>query len=406
MFNHHWSACLALILGVANAAPSVVVTFDNLGARVRSQNPSLAAARLRIAEAYGRMRTAGRLENPRLETSVQHTPSFREGSIELGISQKFPVTNRLRLEKQLSLAEIRAAELEVRREEQKLIAEARAALVEILAIRQRRGLLRKQADLTNQLAANIDTAARKGEGSLLDAGQARLEATQTSTESLELDAREAMSTGLIKPLLGIGHREGLVISGTLADPRSIATATNPARRADYQIALLETDATEQSIAIEKSKRREDWEAAAFVSGERMEDAPDGLENEAMVGVRLSIPLPFWNNNEGNISEATARHERKRGEAAAMAANIRGEAAAAIAAMRGWIKLMDEIDRNLLPLAGKQAADTEAAWRNGQAEFQTVLKSRAQRLQLEITRQNALREFHLTRVRYLAAIGTP
>src|SRR6218665_1843795 len=156
----------AIILSIplAHADPAVVVTLDSIAKRVRAQNPDLAAARLRIAEALGRSKQSGRLENPSLETSFQHTRDFREGGVEIGLSQKFPVTDRLRREKEISLAELQAAEMEVKQAEQKLVGEAQLALVDVLSIRQRRELLSKQSTLTTQLADSITASAEKGEG--------------------------------------------------------------------------------------------------------------------------------------------------------------------------------------------------------------------------------------------------
>ncbi len=397
-------AAISLILPDAHAAPAVVVTLSSIPDRVRAQNPDLAAARLRIDEAVGRMRQAGRLENPQLETSFQHNSRFREGAVEVGISQSFPVTSRLRLEKEISVTGLKAAELEVRQVEQKLIGGANAALVEVLAIRQRRELLNQQSKLTTELAESIRAAAEKGEGSLLDAGQARVEAMQASTESRQLDAKEAAALGLLKPLLGIAPQGDVIVSGTLPVPSLPALSLDPSRRADYRLSLVEADVAGQEIALEKSRRRGDMEAGAFLSAEREEDAPEGYENEAIAGIRLKIPLPFWNKNEGNIAEAEARHRRKRLESAALARAIGNEAAAARDEMAQWLNLIREIEEKLLPLAIRQAEQTEAAWHNGQSEFQTVLKSRAQRLQLDVTRLDALRDFHLARARYQAALG--
>ncbi|MBX3740593.1 MAG: TolC family protein [Akkermansiaceae bacterium] len=406
MFSHFTALCAASLLMVPalHAAPAVVVTPDTIPKRIRAQNPDLAAARLRIAEAVGRMKQAGRLDNPQLETSLQHSRDFREGGVEIGISQRFPVTDRLRREKGISVTELKAAELEVRQVEQKLVSDANRALIEVLAIRLRKDLLNRQSGLTKELAESIRTAAEKGEGSLLDAGQARVEAMQADTEARQLDAKEASALAELKPLLGIRPDEGLVVSGTLASPALPGTGADPSRRADFQLSKVEADIAEQSIGLEKAKRREDFEGGAFFSAERTEDAPEGYENEAVVGLRLKIPLPFWNKNEGNIEAAEVTHRRKQLETRALAESIRHEAGGARSEMAEWAKLIREIDSQLLPLATKQATDTEAAWRDGQADFQTVLKSRAQRLQLESTRLDALRDFHLARARHQAALG--
>ncbi|RYD23864.1 MAG: hypothetical protein EOP87_26335, partial [Verrucomicrobiaceae bacterium] len=56
-------ALVALLItaSAVRAEPGVVVSLASVGDRVRAQNPDLAAARLRIREALGRMNQSGRL---------------------------------------------------------------------------------------------------------------------------------------------------------------------------------------------------------------------------------------------------------------------------------------------------------------------------------------------------------
>lgn len=404
-FSIAWMACL-LTVHPLTAEPAVVVTPGNIADRVRSQNPDLAAARLRIQEAVGRMNQAGRLANPELETGFEHNARFREGKFEVGFSQRFPVTDRLRLEKEISLTELKAAEAEVREVERQLTAKAREALVKMLATRQRRELLREQAAVAGEFAGFLTETAAKGEGSALDAGQARLEATSLATELRQLDAGEVALNGELKPLLGMRTGEALQVSGTLPAPALPAAAVDPSQRPDYQAAALNAQAAATAVSLEQARRYDDIEGGIFAGADRSQDVPEGYDNEAIIGLRFKFPLPLWNKNEGAIQEAEARKQRKEMETAALGRGIRLEAEAARAEMEQWARLVTEIDQTLLPLAGEQTHLAETAYRNGQGEIQSVLRAREKRLQLAAARLDALREFHLARVRHEAALGKP
>jgi len=395
---------LAGMASPLRAEAAVVVTLGSVGDRIRAQNPDLSAARLRIQEALGRSTQAGRLENPRIETSVEHNARFREGKIEVGFSQQFPVTGRLRLEKEITLTELKAAEAEVREVERKLAGEAREAVVKLLATRQRRELLGKQAELSKQFADFLTETATRGEGSPIDAGQAKLETASIAMEIRQLDAGEAALTGELKPLLGMKPGEGLEVSGSLPEPVLPGSGVDPSRRPDFQVARLEAQAAAQGVVLEESKRHEDWEGGVFAGVERTEDAPEGYENEAVVGVQLKIPWPMWNRNEGGIQEAQAKQARKEKEAIALGRNIRLEAEATRGEMEQWAEMIREIKDTLLPLADEQSAFAETSFRNGQGEIQSVLRTREKRLQLALARADALREFHLARVRHETATG--
>ncbi len=387
------------------ASSGLIVTFDNIPHRVRRDNPHLAAARLRIQEAIGHMQQAGRRSNPELEGGFARNAT-REGSLEIALSQRFPITNRLQLEKNISAIELKAAEAEVREVERLLVGEARRALVEVLTFRQRRALLKQQAAVSTKLAEFIKQAAEKGEESPIDAAQSRLEAAGYSNEIRQLQANETAAIATIKPLLGMKVGDVLNVSGTLPEATLPAPSLSPDRRPDYQAAQLAAHAAAENVELEKSRRYEDIEAGLAAGLERTEDAPEGLENEAIVGLRFKLALPFWDRNEGNIRAAQARATRKEKESVALAHRIRHEAHGSHREMAEWIKMLQEITGTLLPLAAEQAEAAESAYREGFADLTTVLRAREQELKLAHSRIEALRSFHLARIRFETAIARP
>jgi outer membrane protein, heavy metal efflux system len=404
MHPFHYPVVLAFVLAVypLRAEPTVIVSLESVGQRVRAENPDLAAARLRIDEALGRVSQSGRLANPELETSFEHNPRFREGRLQVEFSQRFPLTNRLQQEKEISIGALKSSEAEVREIERQLIAQARETVVKLLAARQHRALLREQAAASGELADSLSDAASKGEGSALDAGQARLESASLTIETRQLAATEAELAGTLKALLGMRPGEALDISGKLPEPEIPAAGVTPSRRPDLQAAKLAAITAAQAVGLEQARRYEDVEAGVFAAAERSEDVPAGYDNEAILGLRFKIPLPLWNKNEGAIQQAEATRMRKEMEVAALTRNIRLEADATRAEMAEWAALVREISSHLLPLADEHSALAEASYRAGQGDIQTVLRSRGKRLQLASSRLDALREFHLARVRHEAA----
>jgi cobalt-zinc-cadmium efflux system outer membrane protein len=387
---------------VGEAVP--VITMAGIPNRVRSHNPELAAARLHIDEALGRMKQAGRLPNPGLETAIEGNTRFREGRIEVGISQQFPVTDRLRLEKDLSATELRAAEAEVEEVARKLVRDARMALVDVLAVRQRKILLTQQVELARELADLLAKTALAGEGSSLDAGQARLECATLELEIRQLDAAEAAATGALVPLLGMSPGQALSVQGSLSDPAIPGDSPVATRRPDLRAAMLDAEAAGQAVGVEQSLRHEDVEAGVFAAAERSEDAPVGFENETIVGLRFKIPLPFRKPNEGRIEAARALAKRKQLEATALGRSIDLEVEHTRNEMREWLKVLNELDQTLVPLADAQSEAAADAYRAGQGDLQSVFRSREKQLRLKASRIDALHQFHLARVRHQAASG--
>jgi cobalt-zinc-cadmium efflux system outer membrane protein len=397
------SALLCLITSHSlHAAPSEIISFESISPRVRKYNPELAAARFRIDEALGLAKQSGRLSNPSLDTGISINPRTHEGSVEIGLTRKFPLTHRLGIEKEISSTEIQAAEAEVENVARLLVAEARQEFVKILAIRDRKNLLKQQQDLATELANFIAAKSKQGESSTLDAAQAKIASLKLTTQERQLITEETATLGKLRPLLDISPETSITLSGY---PSNLSVSNHATvQRPDLSSAKFQLRAAESGITLEQAKRREDVELSLFAAGERNEDAPQGLANESIFGFKASIPLPFWNDNQGNIDAATARRNRKHQEVKALANHIEHEAQTALTEMRQWAALVKELDEKLLPLAEQQTSLLEKAFREGQADLQTVLNSRDQTLALLATKIDAIRELRLANIRHQTALG--
>ena len=142
-------------------AGSVSLSVEGAADYALKRNPTLAAARLRIEEARGRLQQSGRLSNPELELDFTRNTVGPEGSAGIAFTQRFPLTARLRHEKAVSRAELAAAEAEVRDAERKLAAEVRIAAVKLLALGGQREL-RTQATRQQPGAFRLPAQARGG----------------------------------------------------------------------------------------------------------------------------------------------------------------------------------------------------------------------------------------------------
>ena len=388
---------------LAGRLSAATVTLNAVPAMVRTGNPSLSAARVRIEEARGRLLGAGRLSNPELGAGFTHDRRFEEGTVGVSLDQRFPITARLRLEKALSQKLVLAAELEVRDAERQLIAEAQALAVKLLSLEQQRALRVQQTELAQKLSKFATERAAAGEISALDAAQAQVDSQRLLLEGNKLETERVSLVGELKPKLGLPAEEPLTVTGGLPATALPARASWE-RRADYQLARVNEDAARTGIDLAKSKRWEDIGVGVMWEGERMEDAPEGLERTGFFGLQLTIPLPFWNRNQGEIAEKTAAAHRAILETKALASGISNEAAAARAEMEANAKLAAETKDKLLPLVLQQTERLENAYKTGQVDLLTVLRAREQRLALEAAVLDATRDFHLARIRYEAATG--
>lgn len=332
-----------------------------------------------------------------------HDSRFEEGTVGLSFDQKFPVTSRLRLEKALSEKLVTAAQLEVQDMQRKAIAEAQVLAVKLLSLEQQRTLRTQQTELAQKLSKFAADRSAAGELSALDAAQAQVDSQRLLLESRKLETERVSFLGELKPKLGLAAEDTLTITGELPST-SLPAKASWGSRADYQLARVNEDAARTAMDLARSRKWEDITAGVAWEGERMEDDPNGLERTGFFGFKLSIPLPFWNKNEGEIAEKTATAQRAALETKALTATISNEASAARAEMEANAKLAKETKETLLPLVLQQTERLEKAYQTGQTDLLTVLRAREQRLQLEAAVLDATRDFHLARIRYESAIG--
>ena len=386
------------VLVCASQASALTLSLNDIPAQVRGHHPSLKAARLAVEEARGRLLGAGRRSNPIIGTDVQNESQVSPGAVGFSVEQSFPLTDRLKLEKKLSAQHVEAAQLEVLDAERKLIAEAQTVAVKLIALEQQKALRTRQVELTQKLADFIKGRAAAGELSPLDAAQTKLDAQRLQLEGKRLINEGIALTGELRPLLGIGADEPLRITGTLAEP-ALPAINSWQQRPDYVLALKKVEASATDIDLAKSKRLGDLTAGLFTAREWQQG-----ESTGYVGIKLSVPWSLWNKNEGEIAEKTASATRADLEAKALAASITAVAKSARAEMEAAMNLIKETKEQMLPLLNEHASNVEKAYQKAQSDLVALQRAREQTLQTEATMLDALRDFHLARIRYEAATG--
>lgn len=391
---------LILFLSGAVTASGLTLSLESIPGRVRSFHPSLKAARLAVEEARGRQLGAGRWSNPSVGLEAQNESRVSPGAVTFSLDQSFPLTRRLGLEKQLSSQLVVAAEHEVKDAERRLIAEARELAVKMLALDKQRALREQQTALAQKLSDFAKDRAGAGELSPLDAAQAQVDAQRLRSDARRIETELVSLRGQLKPMLGLAPGDTLTLGGELP-PMKLPASSPWQRRADYQLAQTKIVAAQTEADLAKAKRWQDVSAGIFAAREKQD-----AEHTGFAGFRISLPLPLWNRNQGEIAEKAASAERARLESEALASQISNEAYTARQEMEANAALVRDTRDKLLPLVIEQTNKLEKAYETGQTDLLTVLRARDQRLQLEAAALDATRDFHLARIRYEAAIGNP
>ena len=394
-----------LTLSAACASAELVLTADSAVRLAREKNPELRAARTLVAEAEGRARRTGRLTNPELEAEVAGGQNF-EGRVAVGLTQRFPLSARLRLERNLSALDIARARLEVRQKELQLALAARAAFYELASIREAVSLAGRQVDAAKKIAESLQGSATEGFTSRLDAGQAALAGEGFVAAREALRAEEALAAGRLATLLGRKDDTPFLIKDSLALPEMLPANRSLGFRPDLALAEMAVHAGAADVSLAQASRWEDVGVGVFVEGERFRDEPEGIAPEALVGVRFSVPLPLWKNGSGAIAEKQAAAERQKQLLESLRLTALNQALAAHRAMAARYRAASLADTRVLPSARKQVSDSEAAYQRGELDLPSLFLARERLATFETAALEARKKFHLALSEWLTAVGEP
>lgn len=370
----------------ADPAPSFEALLERIGL-----TPTTLEADALLDAAEARVRQARMRPNPELGLEVENAfgsspfTGYDKAETTLSLTQDLELWGRRRARVAVARAEAGTAGL--RRELAAVEARARLALVYAEAeAGQRRFLLAEEA-----LAVTVaDTRAalvlvEEGREPLLrgvqgesEAAAARATLDEAKAERDAAFARLAAVAMLPAPVTSISH--------SLIDRAPVTAVLTPGATPQVRVAQAERAAAESRIEVERVRARPDVRASVGVRHDEAEDA-------TALTFGLSVPLPLFDRNRGNIDAAQA--EFRAADARLIGARQEAEADrnAAVARLAASTSRVSASD------AGGAAA--EEAYRLARVGFEagriSQLELRSSRMAL-ISARNAAVDARLARVR--------
>jgi len=386
----------------AGAGDSLAPRRNELIRRAFGHNPELHAAELTLERARARLRWTGRLANPELELTGSDDGAGlddEEGALEISLRQRFPLTRRLRSEKEVSRSQILLAEAEIAERRRQLATEVDRALIQALALRERIRRERELVELNGEIVRFLQERAEVGEASPLDVTQAKLGGRKLGREVAMLAGEERQQGLRLRALLGLEPDVPLSLSPRLRLPAR-APAGEPVelqrvirQRPDYVLALGRSREADALLALERARRWEDVSVRLFVEKERSVDEPEGFERNTLLGMGIAVPLPLWRRNQGGIAQAQIGRREASRELDALEFRIRSECRQALEQQRSAYRLAREARGELLALAEQNLADFRTAHRQGQASLLQLQRAQEQVLAVRTAAVEAVADYH-------------
>jgi cobalt-zinc-cadmium efflux system outer membrane protein len=287
------------------AQPAPALTLEKAQELAASRSFAVSAAQREVDAHDGAVRQAGARPNPALNASVEDTQRATRATtatvdfpIELGGKRtaRLGAADRARELAQAELGNVRA----------ELRADVVRAFFGVLVAQERVALTANSAELARRGADAVAKRVAAGKVSPVDETRARVDQANARLEATEAvaelqSARQALAALWGEPELTYGAVQGDL---DLVPPQ--ATAADLANELDRSPGLLasriEVDRRRALVDVERSKGVPDLTVS--VGAKRDNDLG---RTQAIVGV--SIPLPFFDRNEGATYEAAKRAEK-------------------------------------------------------------------------------------------------
>ncbi|MBK5512797.1 TolC family protein [Pseudomonas sp. TH15] len=372
-----------LLLASTSLASASTLTLDQALQTAFAGNPDLAAAQWEIGIAEGDRQQAGLIPNPEVSWEAEDTRRNSRTTTVM-LSQPIELGGKRGARIDVASRAQDAAGIELERKRNALRADVIQAFNSAQTAQQRLQLSRQSMQLAEHGLRVAQGRIEAGKSSPVEGTRAQV---QLSEVRLELSRAERDQANAYQQL-------AQVMGAPLPTSTTVQTATQnlinvpPPNRllerlnqtAELRLAKLQIDQREASLGLEKAQRIPDLTVSV---GSQYSE----LERERVNVVGLSMPIPLFNRNQGNILAAARRADQARDLRNASELRLRTEIQTTL---DQWLTANTEIqsfDQSILP-AAQSAVDTATrGFEMGKFNFldvldaqRTLISARAQYIQ--------------------------
>lgn len=304
---------VATIVTIGSAeceAPTKSITIEKFVERVVAMNPERRFYEKEIAVAKANRQASSLLKNPALEFSVgRSNDSMSTGTAwSVSVTQSFEFPGRLSLRKAIASRELRLAELGYKRFKLALAAKARLTAYEALVSQE---IAKAASNVAEQGKALLETLVQREPTGINPLIETRIiEASVVSLQKRALEAEQHVQESMLSlnQLTGEPFANTLQVQAANLQLGPVPTVTElvaSAMESNFELLsrMEELKAQGFRVGLAKNERYPSISIGPFVSRERYTD------EEEVIGVGVSIPLPLWNQNTEAISAAESREEQ-------------------------------------------------------------------------------------------------
>lgn len=367
--------CL-LLAATASAQAAQGLSLPEALSAAFANNPELAAAGREIGIAEGERRQAGLIPNPELSWEVEDTRRDTSTTT-VTLSQALELGGKRGARIAVASSGQTIAQLDLQRQRNGLRADVVQAFHSALRAQTAVELAQQSQALTARGLKVVQGRVTAGQSSPVEATRAQVQLAQAHAEVRRAETQRTVAFQALarltgSPLAAFREVQAADLSPGAA-PSTDALLAQLEQTAEWRLAAAQIERGDASLGSEKAQRIPDLTVSLGSQYSR-----EDRERVNVVG--LSMPLPLFDRNQGNVLAAARRADQARDLRNAVELRLRSETRSAVSQWRTALQDVEDYDRTILPSA-QQAVDTATrGFEMGKFAFLDVLD--AQRTLIE------------------------
>jgi len=327
---------------------------------------------------------AGLYPNPVLElqgSTGELTGSRFENSLSVGISQEFPTMRKRERRRLVAEKEMDSFDWQVENSKRLLAEEVRTVFSDLLLAGKRVALAERAIDLYRQLLDVTKLRFEAGDIPELEVNLARVEAARSEERKIGAEKELYPARVRLLGLMGLSLDAAVSFSGSLgetpvvmnlAELKGLALTGRP----DLKSMAAEQARSEAAVALAQAERIPDITAgfgyqrvntAIEVAGSEVKD------QDNLIGIRLSIPIPLFDRNQAGVREALARQGSAESRYLAARKSAEREVEGAFARLAAADKALAIYRKDIIPQLEENLKLVQEAYRLGEVGILSVIE---------------------------------
>lgn len=347
-------------------------TLEELQALAESSSPALRQAAADVETARGVAIQAGLYPNPLLIGGANQIVG-NQSQYYAALSQEIVTKNKLGLSQQAATRQVMQAEQNFIATRYQLLTAVRQAYMKTLAAQRRYEVLVRLVEIARRSMETADRLRAAGEGTRTDLllFEIEFEKAEVAVENAEarlVAARKELAATLGLRDMQIGRINGNLLESLDQVAQQLLLEGYVPYNASVQIAELEVD---RSKFLIRRAEVEPFPNVTVYAGYQRQIEP-ALHNMGLL--TLSVPLPLWNQNQGNITSAYGNLSKAHADVDAVQNDIARRMAEAGGRYRAADQQARRFELKIVPKAREGVKMIQEGFAQGQLDIMRLLQA--------------------------------